>query len=68
MDLGRIENVKLTSSTRTTLLLGRMSQSPGGVKTLCMDMNMRIHYNKLTPVTSGEKYFQYVYICLIGLL
>lgn len=61
MNLGRIENVKLTSSTRTTLLLGRISQSPGGVKTLCMDMSMRVHYNRLNPVLSGEKIFS---VCL----
>ena len=63
MELGEIANVTLTSSTRTTELLRKIVQFGKGPKTLCIDMNMRVHYNRPRPLFNGEKMFRiYLYL------
>ena len=63
MNLGNIENVKLTSSSKTTILVSKLSSSPNHTNTLCMNTNIRIHYNRPKPFMSGEKIFDvYLYL------
>lgn len=67
MNLGNIENVRLTSSSKTTILVSKLSSSENRTNTLCMDTNIRIHYNRPKPFMSGEKVFNvYLYMTYWG--
>ena len=62
MKLGRIKNVRLSSSTKTTQLLGMMSQRDGGIQTLCMDMNMWVLYDESNLYSREKVFCVYLYL------
>lgn len=58
MNLGNIENVVLTPTTKTTLLISKLSHGERFTNTLCIDANMEIQYNKPNPLATGVKSFK----------
>ena len=61
MNLGNIENVELTPSTKTTLLMERIDFGSKSTNTLCVDSNILVRYNASIEHPLGEKTYR---VCL----